>query len=200
VGISLAALGLVLTAGSLAGLVGSFFTARVIGRLGSKRVMVIGGLAYVAALPVIGWSTSAPLLIAGLVGLGLVDVFIDVAMNLQGSVVSAERDRPVMSRLHGLWSLGTVTGGLTAALIAGAGVAVTTHYLAVAVALAGAVVLVGPGLAPVDRPHLHRSAGSPDAPAGSTRWALTGPAVALGSPPPLPSRSTSPLENGRPCG
>ncbi len=178
VGISLATLGLALTASSLAGLIGSFFTARVIGWFGSKQVMVIGGLAYVAALPVIGWSTSTLLLIAGLVALGLVDVFIDVAMNLQGSVVSAERDRPVMSRLHGLWSLGTVSGGLTAALVAGAGVKVTQHYLGAALVLACAVALVGPGLAPVDRPHPEQAPPSNPA-AGRTRWALTRPAIAL---------------------
>ena len=46
------------------------------------------------------------------------DIFIDVAMNVQGSALSARRHAPVMNRLHGLWSLGSVAGGVTTVVLA----------------------------------------------------------------------------------
>ena len=107
VDISIGALGLVLTLGSVASLVGSLLTGRVIARFGSRRVMIYGAASSIAFLPVIGFSTGPVLLVAALFGLLFFDVFIDVAMNVQGSALSARRHTPVMNRLHGFWSLGT---------------------------------------------------------------------------------------------
>ncbi|MEH0981491.1 MFS transporter [Micromonospora sp. CPCC 205556] len=176
VGISVGLLGLVLTIGSLSALLSSFFTGPVIRRFGSRRVVVGGGLLYVAALPCIGFSTTPVMLIAALVGLMFFDVFIDTAMNLQGSVVSARRHHPVMSRLHGLWSLGTVLGALVAAQLAGFAVPVPLHYTAVAAALAGALLVVMPGLLPVDEPHPRQARRE----RRSGRWRVPRSALALG--------------------
>ncbi len=153
VGISIGTLGVVLTLGSLAGLAGSLLTGSVIARVGTKRVLIAGGILSVGSLPLIGIATSPAMLVAGLVGVLFFDVFIDVAMNVQGSVLSARRHTPVMNRLHGLWSLGTVSGGVVTALVAGAGVGVTAHFTVTAIALAAAIVFVARGLLPVDEPH-----------------------------------------------
>jgi len=59
----------------------------------------------------------------------------------------------VMNRLHGLWSLGTVTGGLVTAALAGAGVGVPAHLAVVTVGMVVVVLFVAPGLLPVDEPH-----------------------------------------------
>lgn len=153
VGISVGALGVVLTIGNLSSLLGSFFTPQVIARFTSRRVMVGGGLAYVAALPVIGLSTAPAVLVVGLVVLMWFDVYIDVAMSLQGSVVSARRSTPVMSRLAGLWSLGTVVGGGVAAGVAAAGIGPAVHFGAIAAVLVGALAFVATGLLPTDEAH-----------------------------------------------
>ena len=146
VDISIGALGLVLTLGSVASLVGSLLTARVIARFGSRRVMIYGAACSIAFLPVIGFSTGPVLLVAALFGLLLFDVFIDVAMNVQGSALSARRHMPVMNRLHGFWSLGTVTGGVVTVLTLRAGVSTPVHLTIVAVLLVGALAFVAPGL------------------------------------------------------
>lgn len=153
VDISIGTMGLLLTLGSLAGLIGSFLTGPVIERFGTKQVLVVGGVCSVAALPVIGVATTPALLVVGLAGVVFFDVFVDVAMNVQGSVLSARRRSPVMNRLHGLWSLGTVGGGMLTALVAGAGVSVTVHFTIAAVVLAALLLYVAPGLLPVDEPH-----------------------------------------------
>lgn len=148
--ISIGALGLVLTLGGVASLAGSLLTARVIARFGSRRVMIWGALCSIGFLPVIGISTSPMVLVVALFGLLFFDVFIDVAMNMQGSVLSARRHTPVMNRLHGLWSLGTVTGGILTVLTLRAGVSTPVHLTTVALLLVAALVFVAPGLLPTD--------------------------------------------------
>jgi len=150
VDISIGTLGLVLTLGSAASLIGSLLAARVLARFGSRRVMIYGAVASIGFLPVIGFSTGPVLLVAALFGLLFFDIFIDVAMNVQGSELSARRHTPVMNRLHGLWSLGSVTGGVVTAVTLRAGVSTPVHLAGVAVVLIGVLVFVAPGLLRVD--------------------------------------------------
>ncbi len=152
-GVSLTVLGLALTAGSLAGLVGSFFAGIVIPRFGSKRIVVVGGALYAVALPGIGFSSSATLLVSALVLLAVFDVFVDVASNLQGSVVSALRKKPVMSRLHGAWSLGTLAGAGTAVLASSLAVPVGAHYVGVAVVVVAVLATSARFLRVTDEAH-----------------------------------------------
>jgi len=146
VDISIGVLGLVLTLGSSASLIGTLFTGRVIARFGSRRVMIYGALCSIGFLPVIGIATGPVLLVAALFGLLLFDIFIDVAMNVQGSALSARRHTPVMNRLHGLWSLGTVTGGVVTVLTLRAGISTPVHLVGVGVLLMCAVTYTAPGL------------------------------------------------------
>ncbi len=60
---------------------------------------------------------------------------------------------PVMNRLHGLWSLGTVSGGIVTVLVNRADVSVQVHLAVVAVALLAVSLFVVPGLLRVDEPH-----------------------------------------------
>ncbi len=149
-GISISTLGAVMTIGNLAGFAGSFFATSAVRRLGSKWMMIIGGVLYVFALPVIGSSSSAAVLVTAVIGMMLMNVFVDVAVAMQSTQFSAQRGRTVMGRMSGLYSLGTVGGGLAASSIAAAGFDVSMHLLVLAVLLAAALVFVGPGLLPVD--------------------------------------------------
>lgn len=146
VGISIGALGFVLMLGSVAGLVASLFAGRVIARLGSRRVMIYGAVLSIGSLPIIGFAASPAVLVAGLVGVLFFDVFIDVAMNVQASALSARRHAPVINRLHGLWSFGTVAGGLATVLLIRAGVSAPQQFVLVAVGLIAALAFIAPGL------------------------------------------------------
>lgn len=153
VGISIGALGLVLTLASISGLVSSLLTGRVIAAIGTRRVVIIGTILSIGSLPVIGFATAPAMLVVGLVGLLFFDVFIDVAMNVQGSELSARRRTPVMNRLHGVWSLGTVTGGIVTVLVNRADVSVQIHLTVVTIGLIAASVFVMPGLLRTDEAH-----------------------------------------------
>jgi fucose permease len=74
-------------------------------------------------------------------------------MNMQGSILSARRHTPVMNRLHGLWSLGSVAGGVLTVIMLRAGVSTQVQLTCVAVALIGALLFVGPGLLRRDDAH-----------------------------------------------
>jgi Major Facilitator Superfamily len=161
VGITVGVLGAVLMIGNLSSLAGSFFTARLLAKVSSRWVMVIGGGFYVAALPVVGVSRSPVVLIGALVVLMWFDVFIDVAMNYQASVVSARREMPVMNRLAGLWSLGTVSGGLVSLGVAQADTDPAVHFSAASLVLLVALAVVSSRLLPVDEPHPEQVVKSP---------------------------------------
>jgi hypothetical protein len=128
--------------------------------------MTGGSIGLVCSLPVIGFATTPAVFLGGLVALGFFDVLTDVAMNLQGSWLSARRPVPVMNRLHGLWSVGAVVGGVGATAAASA-VSLQVHLVVVAAVLLATVIYVVPGLLVIDERPV-------DAPAGIV------PAGALG--------------------
>ena len=86
------------------------------------------------------------MLAVALFGLLFFDIFIDVAMNVQGSALSARRHTPVMNRLHGLWSLGSVAGGVLTVVLLRAGVSTAVQLTFVALVLIGSLLFVAPGL------------------------------------------------------
>jgi fucose permease len=153
VGITDATVGLFLTIAGGCGLISSAFIGRLIDRFGTRRVLVVGAVALVVVLPLIGVVRAPIGLLATLIALSMLDVIVDVAMNLQGSWLSARRSVPVMNRLHGVWSLGTVVGGLSAAQLATSDVSLAIHLLGVAVVMLGALVFVARGLLSTDEHH-----------------------------------------------
>ena len=153
VDVSLGALGAILALASLVGLVASATVGRLVTAFGTRRVMVTAAVGLTLGLAVVGLADRVVVLVLGLGLLGLLDVYVDATMNLQASWLSARRSAPVMNRLHGLWSLGTVLGGLAAAQVAELGVPLRTHLLVVAALMLAVVLVVGRNLLPVDERH-----------------------------------------------
>ncbi len=164
--VGLDGLGLVMTLGVTVGLIGSLRAPALIERFGTRRTLLWGGALMVAALPVIGMATSPIVLVVGLAAVSAADGLIDVSMNLQGSWLSARRHTPVMNRLHGLWSLGTVIGGVAASRAADAGLSLPVHLSIAAALMIGALLFVGTGLLAVDEDHDDEPTGSPNGAAG----------------------------------
>ena len=151
-GITLAVLGLVSTLASAAALVSSMFSSRVIERIGTKRVLVYGATFNALMLPLIGYAGSAGALLAVFVLIASTDVTVDISMNLQGSWLSAQRKVSVMSRLHGLWSVGTIVGGLCASWFAAAEIELRYQLLGSTVVLLVMIGYVSRGVLPDDHP------------------------------------------------
>ncbi len=165
-GVSTGAIGALLTVASAIGLVSSALVRPIIARFGTRLVLFAGGLILAAGLALVGQAGSWATALIGLIGLFLVDVFVDVAMNMQGSWLSARRHHPIMNRLHGLWSAGSVIGGLVSARLAHTSLAL--HLGVTAVVLAVLSSLVATQVLAVDETHADAADDVADT-AGATR-------------------------------
>ena len=144
--VDLTSIGQVLTMASFGGILGSLCSTWILNRLGTKQAMIYGTLITLLVLPLVAFASSIWTLFIVLGIIMLMDPIIDIAMNLQGSNISARRDTPVMSRLHGLWSIGSVMGGLLAATMAMLAVPLAWHLFLASSLMLIALIFIGGGL------------------------------------------------------
>jgi MFS family permease len=178
IGVGVDEFGALLTLAAVAGLAGSALAGRIIDVASTRRVMQVGAVVMVLALPVIGAARSPAVWLAAMAVFLFVDVLVDIAMNLQGSWVSARRRAPVMNRLHGLWSIGTLAGGLGAVAANAAGLSTATHLTIVAAVMAVVLAFVARNLLPSDAEGHGGAASTPPAPDAPRRTRLA-PVVLL---------------------
>ena len=132
-GIDLSALGLTLALGGLGSLIGSSLSGLVVGRFGARRTAVIAGAVVYLILPLIAVAPEALVLALVLAVIGFIDANADVGMNAVGVRVEEAVGRSVMTRLHGLWSLGTLLGSGFSALAVLVGIDMGIQLLIVSV-------------------------------------------------------------------
>ena len=133
--VSTGVLGVLMTTALVIGLAGSLISGQLLNRFGTRLTLMGGAALLVLILPLIGFATTPLMFVLALGLMAALDVVVDVSMNLQGSWLSARRHAPIMNRLHGLWSLGTVVGGLAAARLTASGVSLQTHLGGVSLVL-----------------------------------------------------------------
>ena len=152
VGVTTGRMGLLMGLGATGGLVMSAAVGHLVSRFGTRRTLTVFGMLFGLALVVVGLTTNPWVLMVGLGLISAFDVPVDVAMNMQGSWLSAMRPVPVLNRLHGLWSLGMLLGGGVASVVAFAQVPVHVHFVGVGIAVMATVAVVSRGLLPDDHP------------------------------------------------
>ncbi|WP_343555655.1 MFS transporter [Sphingobacterium sp.] len=84
----------------------------LIGKVGSRKVILIAGLIAALVLPVLLMVTNSYLMAGVLFIFGCSIGGIDVAMNAHGVQVQNAMGRPIMSSLHGLFSVGGLFGSI----------------------------------------------------------------------------------------
>ena len=131
--IDLSTLGLTLALGGLGSLIGSSLSGLVVGRFGARRTATIAGAAVYVVLPLIAVAPVALVLALVLAIIGFIDAQADVGMNAVGVRVEEAVGRSVMTRLHGLWSLGTLLGSGFSALAVVVGIELGIQLLIVSV-------------------------------------------------------------------
>lgn len=140
-GISLAELGLALLGAGLGSLLALLPMGALIANVGSRRVTLGAGLTGAVAFVLLAVAFNTWTLFLALVVWGATLGTLDVAMNAQGSAIEQRRARPIMSSLHGLWSLGSMSGAAVGALLATLQVAPRSQFLVSAPVLALAVLV-----------------------------------------------------------
>jgi len=111
--------------------------AAIIRRFSSARVGLVGMTLMSLAAVIAVMVPNGYLFAAAFFVLGAIDSFVDVAQNAHGLRVQREYKRTIINAFHGMWSVGAVIGGLTAAAAAGLGISVPVHLAIVAVLLTG---------------------------------------------------------------
>jgi predicted MFS family arabinose efflux permease len=144
-------LGLALLVASCVTFAGTRVAPVVVEQWGSKPAVRVGSLLLCAALLGPALAPTYAAFVALLATLVFLGGFLDVAFNAQGIVVERGYGRPIMSGLHGAWSIGLLVGSGTGAGAAALGLSPTVHFSIVAAAVGAASV-------PLLRPLLPREA------------------------------------------
>ena len=134
-------LGLALLGGGLGTLLVMLPTGALIARRGSRVVTRWCALPVSVAFACLALATDAVTLFAAMVLWGASAAALDVAMNAQGSALEQRDGRPIMSSLHGLWSVGSMSGAGIGAFLAGLDISVRVHFLTAAPVIFVALLL-----------------------------------------------------------
>lgn len=118
----------------------------MIRRFRSSRVAVLGMLTCTVAMLVAGFAPSVWVFGAALFFVGATDGWVDVAQNSHGLRVQRLYKRSINNAFHAMWSIGAVIGGLMGAAATGLGLAVTWHFVIMAVVVVAMNVVSYPML------------------------------------------------------
>jgi len=137
--------------------------ARWIARVGSRTACLVGGLVMSACAALILVVPDYWMLLVVLALFGFSMATLDVAMNAEASAVEIALGKPIMSSLHGMFSIGGMSGAAAGGALLSAGMAPAVH-LALAAAINAAVLLAAiPAVLPHVPHHEH-------AHGGGNRW------------------------------
>jgi MFS family permease len=149
-------LGIALLGAPVGSVLAMLIIAPLLPRYGSKLLVRSTLVGYCAAGAFVGLAGSLPAIFCALLAWGAFQGALDVAMNTQAIAVERAGRRPLMSGLHGTWSIGAFAGAGLGALAVGAGIGLTPQLLVL-----GAVVLASTFV--LTRSLLQDRASAPDA-------------------------------------
>ncbi len=127
-------LGFTLFGAGIGGLLISLASGLIINRFGSRRIGVASALALAAVIPAIPFAPTPALLFSVMLIFGATDGLTDVAANAQAIAFQQTSEKSVLTRMHAVWSIGALTGGLAATWTAAVGISFQAQMLAVALA------------------------------------------------------------------
>nr|WP_282960381.1 MFS transporter [Burkholderia cenocepacia] len=137
--------------------------ARWIARVGSRTACLAGGLVMSACAALILVVPDYWMLLAVLALFGFSMATLDVAMNAEASAVEIALGKPIMSSLHGMFSIGGMAGAAAGGALLSAGMAPGAHLALAAAVGAAVLVAASPAVLP-HVPHHEQAHG------GGNRW------------------------------
>lgn len=143
-------LGLSLLGSGLGGLVGSLAAGPLVRRHGSASTTQSAGVLLQLAPLLVVLAPSGGVLLAALAVMGVLDATHDVAMNAAALRLQATSPRSAFTRLHGLWSVGALSGAAIGTACAAAGIPLLTQVVVVGLVAGVAHLTTTRGL-PADR-------------------------------------------------
>ena len=155
--LSEATLSLVLLAAALGAVSSLFIAGRIVGRLGARMTAALAALLMCLMLGLVLMHSSLAALLPAMAVLGAAMSVFDVAINTEGSVLESLGGQPVMSNLHGMFSVGGMTGSAIVAFLLSAGVAPQWQLISVCSAVGVIVVIAARGMLAAHPSHADES-------------------------------------------
>ncbi len=138
-GLDEAQLGLAMLAAGFGALLGITRASRWIGRFGARRVAGGTGTSYALLIALLILMPGYWALLALLAVFGMVTSVFDVAINTEAAQLESRQGIPLMSGMHGMFSLGGMAGAVSGGAALAAGLGPQRHLLLVAIVMAVAV-------------------------------------------------------------
>jgi len=134
-GLDEAQLGIALLAAGAGAMFGLTSAGRWIGRHGPRRIAALSGCVYALLLAGLIAMPGYFALMGLLAAFGLVTSVFDVAINTEAAQLEMQSGTPLMSGMHGMFSLGGMAGAASGSAVLAAGMGAQTHLLLVTVAM-----------------------------------------------------------------
>ncbi|MDN8612461.1 MFS transporter [Variovorax ginsengisoli] len=147
-GVDEAELGLAMLAAGVGALVGLTQASRWIGRAGARRTAAVCGATYALLLAGLLAMPTFTALLGLLAVFGIVTSVFDVAINAEAAQLELRCGQPLMSGMHGMFSLGGMVGAVTGGAALAAGLRPQFHLLLVSGAMALTVVVAARSMLP----------------------------------------------------
>lgn len=141
------------------------FAGWLISHVGSRKLAIIGLLAYGLALLGLGAAPTVPLLVTCMVLYGFASNTVNIAVNTQAVATEKLYDKPIMASFHGLWSLAGFAGAGIGTFMIGKGIIPLHHFVFIVIAVIAGLLIcqrhllddsspaeVGPAFVLPDRP------------------------------------------------
>jgi predicted MFS family arabinose efflux permease len=147
-GVTEAELGVAMLAAGIGALLGLTQASRWIGRHGARTTAASCGAIYALLLAGLLVMPGYAALLRLLAAFGIVTSVFDVAINTEAAELELRNGSPLMSGMHGMFSLGGMAGAVTGSAALAAGMAPQSHLTLVASAMAVAIVFAAQWMLP----------------------------------------------------
>lgn len=124
-------LGLVLFALPIGTLISLPVSGWVIGKLGSKQIVLIAATFYALILVGIGYWNDMYSLMANLVFFGTAGNLLNISVNTQAVALGRHYKKPIMGAFHGMWSIAGFVGAGIGALMINQHIIPIHHFMAI---------------------------------------------------------------------
>lgn len=146
---STAEMGLILFGFSIGSMGGILLASNIVARIGADRAVSVGMMLALIGLCILSsgthiaqaWMSGLGL---GVVGFGMAQA--EVAVNVLGAHVERGLARPVLTLVHGCFSLGTTLGAVCGLMLVAKGLSVSSHMLFICVLLSPILIYVTYGV------------------------------------------------------
>lgn len=118
------------------------FSGWLVHKLSSKWMSIVTALVYTVLLYLIAAATTIFSLSVVLFGFGLIGNFGNISMNTQGISIQHQINKPILSSLHAMWSIGAFSAAAVSGWTMRMGYSTTIHFLIVSL-MAAFIIIVG---------------------------------------------------------